>query len=38
MIWYRVLRHGRIGGGADEIQRMQIARAMFNVGSAMWDA
>ena len=36
--WYRILRHGRIGGGTDEIQRMQIARAMLNQGSALWDA
>jgi acyl-CoA dehydrogenase len=36
--WYRILRHGRIGGGTDEIQRMQIARALFAVGSPMWDA
>ena len=36
--WYRILRHGRIGGGTDEIQRMQIARAMLNQGSSLWDA
>lgn len=27
-LFYRYLRHGRIGGGADEIQRMQIARKL----------
>jgi len=27
-LFYRYLRHGRIGGGADEIQKMQIARKL----------
>ena len=36
--WYRVLRHGRIGGGTDEIQRMLIARAILRDGKALWQA
>ncbi len=27
-LFYRYLRHGQIGGGANEIQRMQIARKL----------
>ena len=36
--WYRQLRHGRIGGGTDEIQRILIQRAMFKTGSPLWQA
>ena len=36
--WYRVLRHGRIGGGSDEMQRMLIARALFGQGKSLWEA
>ncbi|WP_170945233.1 acyl-CoA dehydrogenase family protein [Rhodococcoides fascians] len=36
--WYRQLRHGRIGGGTDEIQRMLIARALLEDGSTIWHA
>lgn len=36
--WYRQLRHGRIGGGADEIQRILIQRAMFKTGRPLWQA
>jgi acyl-CoA dehydrogenase len=36
--WYRQLRHGRIGGGADEIQRILIQRAMFKTGPELWQA
>jgi acyl-CoA dehydrogenase len=36
--WYRQLRHGRIGGGADEIQQMLIARAIFKEGVSLWEA
>ena len=36
--WYRQLRHGRIGGGTDEIQRMLIARALLKDGSTIWHA
>ena len=36
--WYRGLRHGRIGGGTDEIQRTLIARAIFSQGPALWEA
>jgi acyl-CoA dehydrogenase len=34
----RELRHGRIGGGTDEMQRMLMARALFRQGSAVWEA
>jgi len=27
-LFYRYLRHGQIGGGANEIQRMQVARKL----------
>lgn len=36
--WYRQLRHGRIGGGTDEIQRMLMARAILKEGSTIWHA
>jgi acyl-CoA dehydrogenase len=36
--WYKVIRHGRIGGGTDEIQRMLISRALFKQGRALWQA
>lgn len=36
--WYRTLRHGRIGGGTDEIQRMLMARAILRDGKALWQA
>lgn len=36
--WYRRLRHGRIGGGTDEIQRMLMARAIFKQGVSLWEA
>lgn len=36
--WYRLLRHGRIGGGTDEIQRMLMARALFKQGPDLWRA
>ncbi|MFN8556858.1 MAG: acyl-CoA dehydrogenase family protein [Dehalococcoidia bacterium] len=36
--WYKMLRHGRIGGGTDEIHRMLIARNILNIGSSLWDA
>lgn len=37
-VWYRMLRHGRIGGGTDEIHRMLIARNLLNVGAPLWEA
>jgi acyl-CoA dehydrogenase len=36
--WYRLLRHGRIGGGTDEIQRMMMARAIMKQGPRLWQA
>lgn len=36
--WYKVIRHGRIGGGTDEIQRMLISRALFSQGKELWQA
>ena len=36
--WYRLLRHGRIGGGTDEIQRILMSRAIFKEGKALWQA
>ncbi|MGI8553336.1 MAG: acyl-CoA dehydrogenase family protein [Dehalococcoidia bacterium] len=36
--WYRMLRHGRIGGGTDEIHRMLIARNLLNIGVPLWEA
>ena len=36
--WYHVIRHGRIGGGSDEMQRMLIARAIFSRGRELWEA
>lgn len=36
--WYHRLRHGRIGGGTDEIQRMLMARAIFKQGVSLWEA
>jgi acyl-CoA dehydrogenase len=34
--WYHQLRHGRIGGGTDEIQRILIQRAIFKQGPDLW--
>ncbi|CUR58476.1 putative Acyl-CoA dehydrogenase [metagenome] len=34
--WYRLLRHGRIGGGTDEIQRILMSRQIFNKGPEAW--
>jgi acyl-CoA dehydrogenase len=34
--WYHVIRHGRIGGGTDEIQRILMARAIFKEGKSLW--
>lgn len=34
--WYRNLRHARIGGGTDEIQRIIMSRAIFRKGSSLW--
>ena len=36
--FYRELRHGRIGGGTDEMQRMLIARAILRQGKQVWEA
>jgi acyl-CoA dehydrogenase len=36
--WYHVLRHGRIGGGTDEIQRILISRAILRGDRALWQA
>ncbi len=36
--WYKVIRHGRIGGGTDEIQRILISRAIFKQGVSLWEA
>lgn len=36
--WYHVIRHGRIGGGSDEMQRMLIARALLSRGKELWEA
>ena len=36
--WYRELRHGRIGGGTDEMQRMLIARGLFAGKPELWRA
>ncbi len=36
--WYRLLRHARIGGGTDEIQRILIARQIYKEGSPLWQA
>jgi acyl-CoA dehydrogenase len=36
--WYHALRHGRIGGGTDEIQRTLIARAILKQGKSLWEA
>lgn len=36
--WYKVIRHGRIGGGTDEIQRILISRAIFRQGKELWQA
>jgi acyl-CoA dehydrogenase len=35
--WYMQLRHGRIGGGTDEIQRIIIARALLAQGRQVWE-
>jgi acyl-CoA dehydrogenase len=34
--WYHQIRHGRIGGGTDEIQRILIQRAIFKQGAKLW--
>ncbi|WP_051683606.1 acyl-CoA dehydrogenase family protein [Blastococcus sp. URHD0036] len=36
--WYHQIRHGRIGGGTDEIQRILIQRAIFSEGKSLWQA
>ena len=36
--WYHQIRHGRIGGGTDEIQRILIQRAIFKQGKPLWQA
>jgi acyl-CoA dehydrogenase len=36
--WYRQLRHGRIGGGTDEIQRILMSRAILSKGKTLWQA
>ncbi|SFU05711.1 acyl-CoA dehydrogenase [Geodermatophilus amargosae] len=36
--FYRELRHGRIGGGTDEIQRILMARAILKQGKKVWEA
>jgi acyl-CoA dehydrogenase len=36
--WYHIIRHGRIGGGTDEIQRILMARAIFKEGKSLWQA
>jgi acyl-CoA dehydrogenase len=36
--WYKVIRHGRIGGGTDEIQRILISRAILKQGVSLWEA
>jgi acyl-CoA dehydrogenase len=36
--FYRELRHGRIGGGTDEIQRILMARAILKQGKSVWEA
>jgi acyl-CoA dehydrogenase len=36
--WYHQIRHGRIGGGTDEIQRILIQRAIFKQGKSLWQA
>lgn len=36
--WYRVLRHGRIGGGTDEMQRTIMARNIIKTGAPLWEA
>ncbi|WP_051793020.1 acyl-CoA dehydrogenase family protein [Amycolatopsis jejuensis] len=37
--WYRNLRHARIGGGTDEVQRILMARALLSgSGGALWEA
>jgi acyl-CoA dehydrogenase len=36
--WYHIIRHGRIGGGTDEIQRILMSRAMFKQGKTLWQA
>jgi len=36
--WYHLIRHGRIGGGTDEIQRILMSRAIFGQGKELWQA
>ncbi len=36
--FYRELRHGRIGGGTDEMQQMLVARALLSQGTPVWEA
>ncbi len=36
--WYHLIRHGRIGGGTDEIQRILMSRAIFKHGKELWQA
>ncbi len=36
--WYHIIRHGRIGGGTDEIQRILISRAILRGDPSVWRA
>jgi acyl-CoA dehydrogenase len=36
--WYHIIRHGRIGGGTDEIQRILISRAILKGDPSLWRA
>ena len=36
--WYHIIRHGRIGGGTDEIQRILISRAILEGDPSLWRA
>jgi acyl-CoA dehydrogenase len=36
--WYHIIRHGRIGGGTDEIQRILISRAILKGDASLWRA
>jgi acyl-CoA dehydrogenase len=36
--WYHIIRHGRIGGGTDEIQRILISRAILKGDPGLWRA
>jgi acyl-CoA dehydrogenase len=34
--WYHIIRHGRIGGRTDEIQRILILRAILKGDPSLW--